>query len=123
MTLEDIVEVINRYIEEKRHYRNLDHITSHLVLHKSVTPAPMAKAYKVYEYILWLVDSTKMYRVLTLRQQSRVLVGMEEVFTKDFEKAFIENLFKLVVDGKSTTSDKTILEEIIYGEYTGYCNE
>lgn len=123
MTLEDIVEVINRYIEEKRHYGNLGHITSHLVLHKSITPAPLVKAYKVYDYILWLVDSTKMYRVLTVKHQSRVLAGMEEEFTKGFEKSFLENLLKLIIDGKSTTSDKTILEEIINGRYTGYYDE
>lgn len=123
MTLEDIIEAINRYIEKRRHYEGLEHIRSHLVLHKSITPSPIAKAYKVYEYILWLVDSTKKYRVLTLRYQSRVLAGMEEAVTRHCEKDFLDNLIKLIIDGKSTTSDGTILEDIIYGRYTDYCNE
>lgn len=124
MTLEDIVESLNKYIEEKRHYGGLDCITSHLVLHKSITPAPLAPAYKVYEYVLWLVHPRgDKDRVLTLKHQSRVLAKMEESVTKHCEEAFLNNLLKLIIDGKSSSSDGTILEDIIYGRYTGHCNE
>lgn len=123
MILEDIVESINRYIEDRRLHEGLNTARGHLVLHKSITPAPLAKAYKVYEYTLWLIRTPHQYRVFTLKQQERVLAGMEEEFTRVFERHFFEGLLKLIIDGKGFNSDKSTLEEIIHGEYTGNGNE
>lgn len=125
MELEDVIEALNKYVESRR-YNNEDcaRATEHFVLHKSITPAPTFKTYKVIEYTLWVVHGNEKYRFFTRKFTTKVPTGCEELVIKDFEMGFLIDLLKILFDTKSLTNkDRTILEDVIYGEYLGYCNE
>jgi hypothetical protein len=128
MTLEDVIESLNVHILNKR--RDL-HILSnsqeHLVLQRVIEPHPTFKSYKRYEFILWVVGNDSKYRLLTLTKQvnmSDIPSYAQESFIKATESEFVTGLFGLILDGKSfNKKDRTILEDIIYGEYLGYGDE
>lgn len=127
MTLEDLIEALNRYIDEKRK-AILPYRLSHLVLQRIVEPHPTFKSYKKYTLILWVVyDDKSKYRVLTLQHQYNTKdfpsEEYQEALIRDIESKFITKLLSLVIDDRSLNNDRTILEDIIYGEYTNYCNE
>ena len=125
MELEDIIEALNKYIESRRlNNEECARAIEHFVLHKSITPAPTFKTYKVLEYTLWVVKGGNKYRFFTKKSTTKILTGCEELVIKDFEMGFLIDLLKVLFDTKSQNNkDKTILEDIIYGEYLGYCNE
>lgn len=125
MTLEDIIEVLNKYVESRRYNdEKCTKAIEHFILHKSITPAPTFKTYKVIEYTLWVVRGSEKYRFFTKKLTIKIPAGCEELVMKDFEMSFLTDLFKALFDAKSSVnSDRTILEDVIYGEYTGYCNE
>lgn len=125
MTLEDVIESLNVHIFNKR--RDLQVIPSnqeHLVLQRVIEPHPTFKSYRRYEYILWVVGNNSKHRLLTLTKQvniSNIPPNVQESFIKDIESEFVTGLFSLIIDGKSfNNKDRTILEDIIYGEYLGY---
>ena len=125
MTLEDIIEALNKYIESRRlNNEECARAIEHFVLHKSITPAPTFKTYKVLEYTLWVVKGSDKYRFFTKKLTIKIPTGCEELVIKDFEMGFIIDLLKVLFDTKSLNNkDRTILEDVIYGEYLGYCNE
>lgn len=125
MVLEDVIEALNKYVESRR-YNNekCARAIGHFVLHKSITPAPTFKAYKVLEYTLWVIRGSEKYRFFTRKLTIKIPAGCEELIIRDFETGFLTDLFKVLFDIKSSVnSDRTILEDVIYGEYLGYCNE
>lgn len=125
MELEDVIESLNKYVESRRYNdENCARAIEHFVLHKSITPAPTFKAYKVLEYTLWVVKGSDKYRFFTKKLTIKIPTGCEELVIKDFEIGFLIDLLKVLFDTKSLNNkDRTILEDVIYGEYLGYCNE
>lgn len=77
MRVEDIIEGLNKHIEEKRKELNIN-TKGHLVLQKLITPSPTFKAYKFYEMILWFVKPGKKQRLLTISQTVKMIDGREE---------------------------------------------
>lgn len=77
MRVEDIIEGLNKHIEEKRKELNIN-TKGHLVLQKLITPSPTFKAYKFYEMILWFVKPGKKQRLLTISQTVKMTDGQEE---------------------------------------------
>lgn len=64
------------------------------------------------------------YRFFTKKFTTKIPTGLKENVIKYFEMEFLTDLFKVLFDVKSSVnSDRTILEDVIYGEYLGYCNE
>lgn len=125
MVLEDVIESLNKYVESRRHNdEKCARAIGHFVLHKSITPAPTFKTYKVLEYTLWVVNGEEKYRFFTKKFTTKIPTGLEEEVVKHFEVEFLTDLFKVLFDVKSLINkDKTILDDVIYGEYHGYCNE
>ena len=122
MELEDIIEALNKYIESRRlNNEECAKAIEHFVLHKSITPAPTFKSYKVLEYTLWVVKGENKYRFFTKKFTTKILAGFEKETIKYFEVGFIIDLLKVLLDTKSfNNKDRTILEDVIYGEYTGH---
>lgn len=125
MVIEDIIESLNKYVESRRYNdERCAGAIEHFVLHKSITPAPTFKAYKVLEYTLWVIRGSEKYRFFTKKLTIKIPAGCDELVIRDFEMGFLTDLFKVLFDVKSSVnSDRTILEDVIYGEYLGYCNE
>lgn len=125
MELEDVIEALNKYVESRRYNNeNCARATEHFVLHKSITPAPTFKTYKVIEYTLWVVKGSDKYRFFTKKLTIKIPTGCEEPVIKDFEIGFLIDLLKVLFDTESLSNNgRTILEDVIYGEYLGYCNE
>ena len=125
MVIEDIIEALNKYVESRRYNdEKCARAIGHFVLHKSITPAPTFKIYKVLEYTLWVVVDGEKYRFFTKKFTTKVPTGLKEEVIKCFEMEYLTDLFKVLFDVKSSVNkDRTILEDVIYGEYLGYCNE
>lgn len=125
MELEDVIESLNKYVESRRYNdEKCARAVEHFVLHKSITPVPTFKAYKVLEYTLWVVKGSDKYRFFTKKLTIKIPTGCEELVIKDFEMGFLIDLLKVLFDTKSLNNkDRTILEDVIYGEYLSYCNE
>lgn len=125
MVIEDIIEALNKYVESRRlNDENCSRAISHFVLHKSITPAPTFKSYKVIEYTLWVVKGIDKYRFFTKKFTTKIPTGLEENVIKYFEMKFLTDLFKVLFDVKSSVNkDRTILEDVIHGEYLSDCNE
>ena len=122
MVLEDVIESLNRYIEDRRHNEaNWEGALEYFVLHKSITPAPTFKAYKVLEYTLWVIKEGHKYRFFTKKLTTKIPTDLEESSIRNFEMGFLTDLFKVLFDTKSLTNkNRTIFEDVIYGEYSGY---
>ena len=101
--------------------------SSHLVLQRVLEPHETFKSYKRYSLILWIVVSNDKQRLLTLQYQYNVkdfpTEECQKNLIKDLETKFITDLLALIIDGKSPIKDRKILEDILYEEYLGYCNE
>lgn len=110
MRTEDIVEGLNRHIEDKRSKKS---ITSdgHLVLQRIVKTHPTFKAYKIYENILWFIKDGNKYRVITFNYTARVFEGYEGPIQNHINT----ELCRLIFNWMSTDS----YEKVIKGEYNG----
>lgn len=115
MALDNIIEAINRYIDNNRNPELLNR--QHLVLQRIVAPHTTFKAYKVYEYILWVVDGIDKYRLLTLKQQIKSVSGTEELITEQLELQFTCGIVELLMD------KKYLIKQVIDGEYPTNNNE
>lgn len=117
-TLERLIDILNNSIRSIRIKENIPD-NSILVLHKSITQSPVIKAYKTYEYALWLVyPDGKKGRVFTVRRQDRVLSDSEQGYTEYFEELFIRELFNGILSEGSL-----IFNNIVYGRYIRDNNE
>ena len=125
MVLEDVIEALNKYVESRRYNdEKCAKAIEHFVLHKSITPAPTFKTYKVLEYTLWVIKEGHKYRFFTKKLTTKIPTDLEESSIRNFEMSFLTDLFKVLFDTKSLTNkNRTIFEDVIYGEYLGYCNE
>ena len=114
MKAEDIIEGLNKHIEDRRKISNI--LTKgHLVLQRVITPNPTFKAYKSYEAILWFVKCGKKYRVITVKQTAKVLDGQEERIEREVNIELCHLIFNWV------SSD--YYRQVIEGEYKGYVSE
>lgn len=79
MVIEDIIEALNKYVEDRRlNNENCTGAIEHFVLHKSITPAPTFKLYKVIEYTLWVVNGIDKYRFFTKKFTTKIPTGLKE---------------------------------------------
>lgn len=114
MKAEDIIEGLNRSIEDKREALKIK-TTGHLVLQKSVKPHQTFKAYKEYEFVIWFVKSGKKYRVITVKETAKVLDGQEETIMREMNVKLSRLIFNWI--------GSDFYEQIIKGEYNGYADE
>lgn len=77
MKAEDIIEGLNRHIEQKRKELNIN-VRGFLVLQKTIETLPTFKVYKQYNYTVWLILNRKKYRAFTINDVTRVINGKED---------------------------------------------
>ena len=110
MKAEDIIEGLNRSIEDKRDALKIK-TTGHLVLQKTVKPHQTFKAYKEYEFVIWFVKGGKKYRVITVRETAKVLDGQEENMNREMNIRLSDMIFNWI--------GSDFYEQVINGEYNG----
>ena len=114
MKAEDIIEGLNRSIEDKRDALKIK-TTGHLVLQRTVKPHQTFKAYKEYEFVIWFVKNDKKHRVITLKETAKVLDGQEESMIRRMNVELSRLIFNWV--------GSNFYEQVIKGEYNGYTDE
>ena len=114
MKAEDIIEGLNRSIEDKRDALKIK-TTGHLVLQRSVKPHQTFKAYKEYEFIIWFVKSGKKYRVITVKETAKVLDGQEDTIMREMNVKLSRLVFNWI--------GSNFYEQVIKGEYNEYTDE
>lgn len=110
MKTEDIIEGLNRYIEDKREVLKIK-TTGHLVLQKTVKPHQTFKAYKEYEFVIWFVKGGKKYRVITVKETAKVIDGQEETIMREMNVKLSRLIFNWI--------GSDFYEQVINGEYNG----
>lgn len=110
MSIEDIIESLNRYIHLERSEQKIS-ANSHLVLQRTVEPNSTFKSYKKYEWIVWLIDNDSKYRILTVSLVEKVLKDQEEKINKRLCNSLLEVLFRFI---KTEGYD-----QIVNGNYKG----
>lgn len=113
MRIEEMVEGLNRYIEEERINRGID-LYSHLVFQLSISSHDTIKAYKKYEAVVWFVKSGLKYRVATVNQVAKVVDGEDKHIMRVINIDMSKLLFSLI--------NKKAFQQIIEGTY-GDTNE
>lgn len=108
MKVEDIIEGLNRHIEEKRRELNIS-TKGHLVLQKLITPNPTFKTYKVCEITLWFVKSSKKHKLLNISQTVKMTDGQEDSINRDMNTLLSTKLFAFIGTKE--------YEQIIKGSY------
>ena len=114
MKAEDIIEGLNRSIEDKRGALKIN-TTGHLVLQRTVKPHQTFKAYKEYEFVIWFVKCGKKYRVITVRETAKVIDGQEETIMREMNVELSRQIFNWI--------GCSFYEQVIKGEYNGYTDE
>lgn len=109
MKIEDIIESLNRHIEDKKNSKKLDTVLGHLVLQKTTTNNSIAKSFKVISYTLWFVNRDRKCRVLHIQHTCKLLEGQEEKVIRDIEIEFVEKIFNWI--------GSNFYEEVINGTY------
>lgn len=110
MKAEDIIEGLNRSIEDKRHELKIN-TTGHLVLQRTVKPHQTFKAYKEYKFVIWFVKGGKKYRVITIKETAKVLDGQEESMIRRVNVELSRLIFNWI--------GSNFYEQVIKGEYNG----
>ena len=113
MRIEEMVEGLNRHIEELRVNRGIIS-NSHLVFQLSIAPHDTIKAYKKYEAIVWFVKNGLKYRVATVCQVAKVVDGEDKHIMRVINIDMSKMLFSLI--------NKKAFQQIIEGTY-GDTNE
>lgn len=114
MKAEDIIEGLNKHIEDRRKIGNI--LTrGHLVLQRVITRNPTFKAYKSYEAILWFVKCGKKHRVITVKHTAKVIDGQEESIEREVNIELCHLIFNWI--------DSDFYRQVIKGEYNGYDTE
>lgn len=108
MKAEDIIEGLNKHIEEKRKELNIN-TKGHLVLQKLITPSPTFKAYKFYEMILWFVKPGKKQQLFSISQTVKLIEGQEESVNRSMDILLSTELFDFIGTKE--------YEQVIQGEY------
>ena len=110
MKAEDIIEGLNRSIEDKRNALKIK-TTGHLVLQRTVKPHQTFKAYKEYEFVIWFVKGGKKYRIITVKETAKVIDGQEETMIRRMNVELSRLIFNWI--------DSDFYEQVINGEYNG----
>lgn len=110
MRAEDIVEGLNRHIEDKRSERSIIS-RGHLILQRVIEPHPTFKAYKTYKAILWFVKGKNRHIVISFSHSAKVLEGQEESTQQYINTELCHLIFNWI--------DSSFYEEVIKGEYNG----
>lgn len=113
MRIEEMVEGLNRHIEEIRANRGIE-TNGYLVFQLSITPHGTIKAYKKYEAVVWFVKKGLKYRVATVCQVSKVIDGEDKFIMRSINIDMSKMLFSLI--------NKKDFQQIIEGTY-GDTNE
>ena len=116
MTLEDIIESINNYIESARKDKNVTN-RQHLVLQRTITPEPTFPVYKQYQFVVWVVDDSNKEKLFTMQHKDKVSSSYEETLIKDLEIKFLTQFLGLLFGRSSFDRYITPLKDIVYGEY------
>lgn len=95
MSIEDIIESLNRHINLERGAQKIS-ANSHLVLQRTIEPNPTCKSYKKYEWIVWLIDNDCKYKVIVVSLQEKVLKEQEESMNKRLSNILLEALFEFI---------------------------
>ena len=114
LKLEDIIEGLNRSIEDYRKARNIV-TTGHLVIQKSIKPHKTFKAYKEYEVIVWFINGKNKYKTVHYTETAHIIDGREERILKEINISVCRFLFNFV--------NSSMFEKVITGEYNGYKDE
>lgn len=114
MEAEDIIEGLNRSIEDKRDALKIK-TTGHLVLQRTVKPHQTFKAYKEYESVIWFVKGGKKYRVIGVKETAKVLDGQEEAMIRRMGIELGRLIFNWI--------GSNFYEQVVKGEYNGYIDE
>lgn len=114
MTLENIIESLNKYIIEEREERKIN-CKTFLVVQKSLVPQPMFKAYKEYTVTIWLLDpkNKKKEAIYKCKRIDKFLDGNDKNLTLA-NKDICKSIFSLCRQKE--------FEEVIEGTY-GNINE
>ena len=114
MKAEDIIEGLNRSIEDRRDTLRIK-TTGHLVLQRTVKSHQTFKAYKEYESVIWFVKSGKKYRVITVKETAKVLDGQEETMMRRMNVELSRLIFNWI--------GSNFYEQVVKGEFNGYIDE
>ena len=114
MKVEDIIEGLNRSIEDKRDALKIK-TTGHLVIQKTIKPHQTFKVYKEYEYVIWFVKYGKKHRVLTVKETAKVIDGLEEAMIRKMNVEISRLIFDWI--------GSDLYEQVVKGEYNEYINE
>lgn len=106
MRVEDIVEGLNRHIEEIRRELGLK-VKGHIVLHRTIEPCSI-KAYKKYSAKLYYVGNKIKYLLGEAVIQDRILDGQED---KILSKVNIDLIQIILKFNRSELFDKVIRGE------------
>ena len=110
MKAEDIVEGLNRHIEDRRSQRDISS-KGHLVLQRVIEPHPTFKAYKTYKAVLWFVKEKDRHIVISLSHSAKVLEGQKEPMQQYINTELCHLIFNWI--------GSSFYEEVIRGEYNG----
>ena len=110
MRAEDIVEELNRHIEDRRSERDISS-KGHLILQRVVEPHPTFKAYKTYKAVLWFVKEKDRHIVISLSHSAKVLEGQKESMQQYINTELCRLIFNWI--------GSDFYEAVIKGEYNG----
>ena len=115
MKLEEVIEGLNRHIENKRKSLGINPLQGHLVLQKTVKSNDTFKAYKEYNFTIWFVKGRDRFVALMLNYRDRVIDGQEERIMKEMTIRLSEMIFNWI--------GSNFYEQVVKGEYNGYIDE
>lgn len=112
MKIEDIIESLNRHIEDKRKKLNLDTKLGHLVLQRTIKPHETFKAYKEYNLTVWFIKGRYKCKVIVVNKVDKVTTdSQEELIMRQINMELCKMIFNLI--------ESDFYEHIIKGEYYG----
>lgn len=111
MKVENIIEGLNKHIEDRRETDNIS-AKGHIVFQRVITSDSTFKVYKTYENILWFVNGDNKYRVLTVKHTSKVPEGQEELMERKVDTDLCYQIFNWV--------GSNFYEQVLTGIYKGY---
>ena len=112
MKAEDIIEGLNKHIEDRRSYMGIPS-KGHLVLQRVIESHPTFKAYKTYKAVLWFVKEKDRHIVISLSHSAKVLEGQKE----SMQQYINTELCHLIFNWMGSDSYK----DIIQGELKSIC--